>query len=95
MTRVLIACERSGVVRRAFRSVGHEAYSCDIVPADDGETVFHLQCDVREVLEDHWDLMICHPECTFLCSSGRHWNGRVPGRKEKTENALDFVRILS
>lgn len=88
--KVLIACEQSGVVRRAFRKRGHDAWSCDLLPAEDNSK-FHHQCDVREILNDYWDLMIAHPDCTYLCSSGLHWNGRVPGRSAKTEEALDFV----
>jgi hypothetical protein len=91
--RVLVACERSGVVREAFRKRGHDAWSCDIVPADDGSE-FHITGDVLEHLDDGWDLLIAHPPCTFLCSSGLHWNKRVPGREQKTEEALEFVRRL-
>lgn len=90
---VLIACEFSGVVRDAFRSCGHDAWSCDIIPAEDNSP-YHLQCDVLTVLDNGWDLMIAHPPCTYLCSSGLHWNGRVAGRAEKTEDALRFVRAL-
>lgn len=67
--RVLVACEFSGVVRRAFAANGHDAWSCDLLPAMD-ESDRHLQCDVREVLADNWDLIIAHPPCTFLCNSG-------------------------
>lgn len=90
--KVLIACERSGVVRRAFRKRGHEAVSCDLVPADDGGE--HIQGDVLHHLADGWDMMIAHPPCPYLCSSGLHWNHRRPGRAEKTEEALEFVRRL-
>lgn len=88
--RVLVACEFSGVVRDAFRRRGHDAWSCDLLPCD-ADSAFHLQCDVREILDDGWDLMIAHPPCTYLCSSGLHWNNRTPGRAEKTEEALRFV----
>lgn len=69
--RVLIACEYSGVVREAFRLQGFDATSCDILPSEmEGP---HLQCDVRDVLSDGWDLMIAHPPCTHLSVSGaRH-----------------------
>jgi hypothetical protein len=91
---VLIGCERSGVIRRAFRSRGHNAWSCDLVPADDGSP-HHIQGDVLdEIGYPHWDLLIVHPDCTYLSVSGLHWNKRVPGRAEKTEAALEFVRIL-
>lgn len=71
--RVLIACEFSGIVRRAFANLGHDAWSCDILPAEDRSNK-HLQCDVREILGDGWDLLIVgHPPCTRLCNSGVRW----------------------
>jgi site-specific DNA-cytosine methylase len=90
MMRVLIACEFSGVVRRAFRDLGHDAWSCDLLPAEDGSE-FHIQGDAWYALDDHWDLMICHPPCTHLAVSGARWfKDKV---KEQAE-ALDFVRAL-
>ncbi len=90
--RVLVACEYSGTVRDAFRARGHDAMSCDLLPTDvDGP---HYQGDVFDVIGNGWDLMIAHPPCTYLCSSGLHWNGRVEGRAAKTEDALAFVRAL-
>jgi hypothetical protein len=70
--RVLIACECSGVIRSAFRKLGHEAWSCDIQPADDGSP-FHIQDDVRNWLRADWELMIAHPECTRLTNAGVRW----------------------
>jgi hypothetical protein len=71
--RVLVACEFSGVVRNAFRRMGHEAWSCDLLPADD-RSDFHIQGDARDVLNDGWDLlMVAHPPCTRLCNSGVRW----------------------
>ena len=93
---VLVACEYSGVVREAFRARGHNAWSCDLLPADDGSE-FHFQEDVVRLLAmevQPWDLMIAHPPCTYLCSSGLHWNRRTPGRQEETEKALGFVNLL-
>lgn len=55
---------------------------------------YHHKGDVLEILDYGWDLMIAHPPCTYLCSSGLHWNKRIPGREEKTEEALEFVRAL-
>jgi hypothetical protein len=69
---VLIGCEFSGVVRRAFRSRGHDAWSCDILPAED-ESRFHIQDDVLRHLDDGWDLAIFHPPCTYLANSGVRW----------------------
>jgi hypothetical protein len=96
--RVLVGCEFSGVVRRAFRACGHEAWSCDLLPPEDGSG-FHIQGDVMGVIGDGWDVGIFHPPCTYLCSSGLHWNRRgvmVNGRprSELTSEALDFVRLL-
>lgn len=91
--KVLVACEYSGRVRDAFRRRGHDAWSCDLLPAED-DSPFHIQGDVLPVLEDGWDLMIAHPPCTYLAVSGLHWNKRVTGRAEKTEEALDFVLLL-
>lgn len=91
--RVLIACESSGVVRDAFRKRGHDAWSCDLLPADDGSP-YHIQGDCLEEAYKDWDLMIAHPPCTYLSSSGLHWNKRRPGRAELTEEALEFVQKL-
>lgn len=90
--RVLVACEYSGAVRDAFRARGHDAMSCDLLPTDVPGP--HYQGDVFDVIGDGWDLMIAHPPCTYLSSSGLHWNGRVEGRAAKTEDALAFVRAL-
>ena len=90
--RVLIACEYSGAVRDAFRARGHDAMSCDLLPTDVPGP--HYQGDVFDVIGDGWDLMVAHPPCTYLSSSGLHWNGRVEGRAAKTEDALAFVRAL-
>ena len=90
--RVLIACEFSGVVRRAFRNLGHVAWSCDLLDSDDSSK-YHYKGDVRDMFEDYWDLMIAHPPCTDLAVSGaRHFKEKIAdGRQEK---ALDFVKIL-
>lgn len=90
--RVLVACEYSGTVRDAFLRAGHEALSCDLLPTDVPGP--HHQGDVRDVLGQNWDLMVAHPPCTYLCSSGLHWNKRVPGREALTQEAVEFVRLL-
>jgi hypothetical protein len=73
MARVLIACEFSGVVRRAFAARGHDAWSCDLLPADDRSNR-HIVGDARDLLGDGWDLlMVAHPPCTRLCNSGVRW----------------------
>jgi site-specific DNA-cytosine methylase len=90
--KVLIACESSGVVRDAFLALGHDAMSCDLL-----ETVApgpHYCGDVREVLKNGWDLLIAHPPCTYLSSSGMHWTTRGLRDPQLTEDALVFVRLL-
>jgi len=79
--RVLVACEFSGVVRRAFAALGHDAWSCDLLPSEDRSNK-HLIGDVRDYLEDGWDLlMVAHPPCTRLCNSGVRWlHTPPPGR---------------
>jgi site-specific DNA-cytosine methylase len=88
--RVLVACEYSGVVRSAFRAAGHDAWSCDLLPAEDGDA-HHYQQNVLTLLDKGWDLMIAHPPCTHLAVSGARWF------KEKVLEqlqALEFVRRL-
>ena len=80
MVRVLIACEESGVLRRAFAALGHDAWSCDLMPARDGSPN-HIQGDVRGVFDMGWDLMIAHPPCTRLCNSGVRWLASPPPSK--------------
>jgi hypothetical protein len=92
--RVLIACEYSGVVRDAFLDRGHYAVSCDLLDCESSSSGDHYKGDVRNILDNDWDLMIAHPPCTYLCSSGLHWNKRVPGRQALTDEALDFIRLL-
>lgn len=87
--RILVACEFSGIVRNAFSSEGWDAYSCDFIPSE--QSGKHLQCDVRSVISDNWDLMIAHPPCTHLAVSGARWFHLK--QKEQAE-ALDFVRLL-
>jgi len=79
--RVLVACEFSGTVRRAFAARGHDAWSCDLTPAEDGSNK-HIVGDARDLLDDGWDLlMVAHPPCTRLCNSGVRWlSGPPPGR---------------
>jgi len=86
--RILIACEYSGVVRDAFIARGHDAISCDLLPTDRRGP--HIQGDVLELLKQEWDLVIAHPPCTYLCSSGLHWNKRRPERQAQTDDAVKF-----
>jgi hypothetical protein len=92
--RVLIGCEESGTVRDAFENRGHDAWSCDLLPTRSEQTRLsgkHIQDDVLLHLSDGWDMGIFFPDCTYLTSSGLHWNKRVPGREEKTHQAMLFV----
>lgn len=78
--RVLVACEYSGTVRRAFEAAGHDAWSCDLLTSEDGSSR-HIVGDARDLLEDGWDLLIAHPPCTRLCNSGVRWlSGPPPGK---------------
>ncbi len=90
--RLLIACEFSGTVRDAFIAKGYDAVSCDLLPTQNPGP--HIQGDVLEHLHGGWDAMIAFPPCTYLCSSGLHWNKRRPERAQKTEAALKFVQAL-
>jgi site-specific DNA-cytosine methylase len=89
--RVLVACEFSGVVRRAFRELGHDAVSCDLLPAEDGGEEHHLQVDVLSLWGRGWDLMIAFPPCTHLAVSGARW---FREKREEQAEALHFVRKL-
>ena len=87
--RVLIGCESSGIIRDAFLARGHDAISCDLLPTSRPGP--HYQGDVRDIWGNGFDLMIVHPDCTYVCGSGLHWNNRGRGW-ERTEAALDFDR---
>ena len=92
--KVLVACEFSGVVREAFRAKGHDAWSCDILPAMDNSE-FHFQQDVLEILyDDCWDLLIAHPPCTYLCNSGVHCLYKDELRWKKLDEASVFFRTF-
>ena len=90
--RVLVACEFSGRVRDAFRALGHDAWSCDLLECE-SDPKWHYQGCVENILEDGWDLMVAHPPCTHLAVSGSRWfaEKRADGRQQK---ALDFVQML-
>lgn len=88
--RILIGMECSGVIRRSFQALGHEAYSCDLKPARDGEVHYHLQCDIADALKAHWDLIIIHPECTALTVAG---NGTYAKGKPKHAERLAAIQF--
>ena len=88
--RVLIGCEFSGVVRRAFRARGHEAFSCDLIPAEDGSEHHHVG-PIEGILSNRWDLGIFFPPCTRLTRAGARW---WPGLEhEQDDAAMFFLRL--
>jgi hypothetical protein len=89
--KVLIACEFSQVVCSEFRQLGHEAYSCDILPGEI-DPRWHLQTDVFNILNDGWDLMIAHPPCTRLACSGAKW---FKIKQREQAEAVDFFLRLA
>jgi len=88
--RVLVACEYSGTVRDAFIRAGHYAASCDLLPSE-SSLGDHYQCNVLDILDHNWDLMIAHPPCTHLAVSGARW---FKDKQQEQAEALDFVRQL-
>lgn len=97
--RVLVGCEFSGRVRDAFAARGHDAWSCDLLPTEQPGN--HIVGDILEIIgEREWDLMICHPPCTYLCNSGVRWlyggkgNVRDPERWSLMEAAAHFFKQL-
>jgi hypothetical protein len=103
--KVLIACETSGIVRDAFIALGHNAMSCDLLPTE--KIGPHYQGDVRDIIDNGWDLMIAHPDCTYLTNSAAWAFGDGPyhqkvkpctlvgkARREARQEAIEFVRFL-
>src|SRR5574340_78803 len=103
--RVLVGCEYSGRVRQAFRDLGHDAWSCDFLDAEDGSP-YHIKGDVVPLLDQGWDIGIFHPTCTYLTGAAEWCYKDDPGKKmapgvlfgaarrQAREEALDFVRLL-
>lgn len=97
--RVLIACEFSGIVRDAFTALGHDAWSCDLLPSErPGQ---HIEGSVLDYLEDDWDLMIAHPPCTYLTNAGARWlykggkgTEKDPVRWEEMLKGAEFFKLL-
>lgn len=90
--KVLIGCECSGEIRRAFRDRGHDAYSIDLVQSED-RSPFHIVGNILEKLW-YWDLIIAHPPCKYLSASGMHWTTRGKRPAKMTEIALELVRQI-
>src|SRR6266571_474798 len=84
--KILVACEFSGLVRDAFRAKGHNAISCDLEPSEIPGP--HYQGDVRDILQEEWDMMIAFPPCTYLAASGARW---WKNRQQEQEDAIIFA----
>jgi hypothetical protein len=110
MAKILIACEESQATTKAFRKLGHEAFSCDLLPCSGGHPEWHFQQDVFQVIDKGWDLMIAHPPCTFLTGSGVQWlsnpedrdlpfeqrrpHPKYPNRRQDMLDSVEFVKAL-
>lgn len=100
MAKILIACEESQEVCKAFRELGHEAYSCDIQECSGGHPEWHIKDDVLNHINKDWDLIIAHPPCTYLSNAGACWlwrGGKL--NQERFERGLKakefFMRLLN
>jgi hypothetical protein len=94
MKRILIACEESQTVCKAFREKGFEAYSCDIQDCSGGHPEWHIKGDVLNVIKDKWDMIIAFPPCTHLATSGARWfeEKRKDGRQQQ---GIDFFMLFA
>lgn len=109
--KVLLACEESQSVTKEFRKLGHEAYSCDILPCSGGHPEWHLQQDVTDLLKQKWDLVIAFPPCTFIAGSGVQWlshpddralpfekrrpHPKYPNRRNDMEKGVEFFMMFA
>ena len=100
MKEILIACEESQAITKAFRKLGYNAYSCDLLTCSGGHPEWHIQGDaIAEAYSGKYDIMIAHPPCTYLAVSGARWlynkdGSRNEERYENQAEALDFVQQL-
>lgn len=85
--KVLVACEESQEVCKAFRAKGHEAFSCDLQPCSGGHPEWHIQGDVLKELDKEWDMLIAHPPCTYMSRAGARWMYPSAGK-------IDQARLL-
>ncbi len=108
--KILIACEESQATTKAFRNLGYEAFSCDLLPCSGGHPEWHHQGDVFEIINEGWDLMIAHPPCTYLTGSAVQWlshpedvhlpfeerrpNPKYPNRRQDMLDSIEFVKAL-
>ena len=99
--KVLVACEESQAVCNEFRKLGHEAYSCDIVPCSGGHPEWHLQQDVLPLLKEKWDMIIAFPQCTYLTVTGNRWfnidryGEKAIQRHKERKDAIDFFMAFA
>ena len=97
--KVLVACEESAVVRDAFRSLGHDAYSCDLMPSASASP-YHFHMDVTQLITPEacrfygWQLMVAHPVCKYMANSGVRWLHTQDGRWEKLREGAAFFRLF-
>lgn len=91
--RIIIGCEKSGVIREAFRKLGHDVWSCDTETAEDNSK-YHLQCNIFEVYLENWDMMICHPPCQYLTVTANRVFVNNPERWQKRLDAVNFAYKL-
>lgn len=99
---IIVGCEISQEVTKAFRDRGHNAFSCDILPCEGGYPEWHIQDDILKVINSRWDMGIFHPPCTYLANSGVRWLNVVDGKPTNLDRLLDcvmaslfFKRLLS
>ena len=99
--KVLVACEESQAVTTEFRRLGHEAYSCDIIPCSGGHPEWHLQVDALELLKMKWDMIIAFPPCTYLTVTGNRWfnvdryGEKAIQRHKDRKDAIDFFMAFA
>lgn len=100
--KVLIACEESQTVCKAFRKLGHQAYSCDIQDCSGGYTEWHIKDDVFKIINDNWDLIIAHPPCTYLSFAGNGWfnidkygDNAIHRIQKRKEAEIFFLKIYN
>jgi hypothetical protein len=99
--KILVACEESQAVTKELRLLGHEAYSCDLLPCSGGHPEWHLQQDVTEVLKEKWDMIIAFPTCTYLTVTGNRWfnieryGKKAIQRHKDRKDAIDFFMMFA
>ena len=99
--KILVACEESQAVTKELRKLGHEAYSCDILPCSGGHPEWHLMQDVTKLLKQKWDMIIAFPPCTYLTVTGNRWfnieryGEKAIKRHADRKNAIDFFMMFA